>query len=278
MRDGVKLSADVYLPANDGHIEPGPFPVILERTPYSKRRWPANCPDGVFWARRGYAYVNQDCRGRFGSEGVFAAYPGEGDDGVDTVAWVMRQSWCNGRIGLTGSSYFASTAQAILVRDPPGIASAVIRVGAGNYHEDGAWSGGAFQLTHNVNYGLGLAATGPTADRDAKIRDAFVRAQAPAAAFDLMRRSPLPRGGSVFALSPNDDAWYQEWQRHELYDDYWKQNGYTFDYGKAPDVPILLIGQWYDAFNGGMLDAFAGTLVHFARLERDGRLAPPLPR
>src|SRR5688572_32325206 len=65
MRDGVKLSADVYFP-----IGKGPFPVILVRTPYD------NAPlveKGLFFAQNGFVYVAQDCRGRYDSEGEF--YP-----------------------------------------------------------------------------------------------------------------------------------------------------------------------------------------------------------
>jgi hypothetical protein len=258
MRDGVMLATDVYLPADSATVLPGPWPVVLERTPYSKLRSPGNTPDGPFWPRLGYAFVKQDCRGRYGSEGTFVSYPQEGNDGVDTMAWIMRQSWCNGKIGVTGSSYYASTAQAILCANPPGLAAAVIRVGAGDYHEDGAWSGGAFQLTHNINYALGLAAASKDADADPKVNTALNAALEPKAALELMRRSPLPLNGSVLALAPSDNVWYQEWQQHELYDDYWRQNGYRFDYRAAPDIPILLIGTWYDAFLGGMLDAYTG--------------------
>jgi putative CocE/NonD family hydrolase len=258
MRDGVRLATDVYLPTRDGAILPGPWPVVVERTPYSKLRSPGNTPDGPFWPRLGYAFVKQDCRGRWGSEGVFESYPRETDDGVDTIAWIMRQPWCNGKIGVTGSSYYASTAQAILCANPPGLAAAVIRVGAGDYHEDGAWSGGAFQLTHNVNYALGLAAAGKAAAADPKVQAALNAALEPRAAFALMQRSPLPPGGSVLALAPDDERWYQKWQQHELYDDYWRQDGYKFNYHAAPDIPVLLIGTWYDAFLGGMLDAFTG--------------------
>jgi putative CocE/NonD family hydrolase len=60
------------------------------------------------------------------------------------------------------------------------------------------------------------------------------------------------------ALAGTYDAWYQEWQSHELYDAYWKQDGYRSDCRAAADVPILLIGTWYDAFLGGMLDAYTG--------------------
>ncbi len=71
MRDGVRLSADVYLPAAGG-----PFPTIVTRTPYESAR-DVFIENGFWWARRGYAFVVQDCRGRFESEGVFhtAAYP-----------------------------------------------------------------------------------------------------------------------------------------------------------------------------------------------------------
>jgi uncharacterized protein len=258
MRDGVRLATDVYLPAKDSQALPGPWPALLERTPYSKLRSQTNTPDGRFWASRGYVFVVQDCRGRFGSEGRFISYPAEGDDGVDTVAWIMRQPWCNQRIAVTGSSYYASTAQAILCRNPPGIIAAVIRVGAGDYHEDGAWYGGAFLMTHNVNYALGLAATSPEADADPKVKEAVARALETRNAFALMRESPLPPGQSVLALTPPNEEWYQDWQNHELYDDFWKRDGYRFDYRNAPDVPVLLIGTWYDAFLGGMLDAYAG--------------------
>ncbi|MFL5280691.1 MAG: CocE/NonD family hydrolase [Rhodopila sp.] len=258
MRDGVRLATDIYLPTDNGRILPGPWPVVVERTPYDKLRSQTNTPDGPFWASRGYAFVKQDCRGRFKSEGKFVSYPSEGDDGEDTIAWIMQQDWCNGKIAVTGSSYYASTAQAILCRNCPGIAAAVIRVGAGDYHEDGAWYGGAFQMTHNINYALGLAMNSQAAERDPKRKAVLTEALQTPNAFALMQRSPLRYGASVLALSPDDDRWYDDWQRHELYDEFWQQDGYRFEYKAAPDVPVLLIATWYDAFLGGMLDAYSG--------------------
>mgnify|MGYP001550759992 CR=1 FL=1 len=60
MRDGARLATDVYLPTHDGTLLPGPFPVVLERTPYLKTRNQTNTPDGMFWASRGYAFVTQE--------------------------------------------------------------------------------------------------------------------------------------------------------------------------------------------------------------------------
>lgn len=85
MRDGVRLSVDLYLPK-----APGPFPVIL---------W------AVWWAKRGYAVVAGDCRGRFESEGVFYAYVDDGRDTCDRAEWISRQSWYGGRLGTYGRSY-----------------------------------------------------------------------------------------------------------------------------------------------------------------------------
>jgi len=95
---GIQLAADVYLP--DG---PGPFPVILVRTPYDRvghlGKWSEP------FVERGYAYVATDCRGRFESEGEFLRPFDEAVDGKATVEWVAEQKWCNGRIGMWGRSY-----------------------------------------------------------------------------------------------------------------------------------------------------------------------------
>lgn len=114
MRDGVRLFADVYLPRGDG-----PFPVILIRVPYGKRSEYIFMPAlGRFWKERGYAFVVQDVRGRFGSEGSFTPFsygrdtfqPGkEISDAYDTLDWVAAQSWCDGSIGMMGESYYGYT-------------------------------------------------------------------------------------------------------------------------------------------------------------------------
>ena len=260
MRDGVALATDLYVPAKDGSALPGPWPTVLERTPYGKGRFYANAPDGSDYARHGYVMVVQDVRGRYASEGVFSSYPQEGPDGLDTFTWITNQPWYNGQVVVTGSSYFASTAQAILVQNPPGLTAAAIRVGPGNYHEDGAWRGGAFLLSHNVNYALRLAAEGHESAANPRVEQTLQANRSIEHALRLMRLSPLTLDFSPLALAPSYDQWFQDWQDHELYDDYWKTvgNGFTEHYANAVGVPVLLIGQWYGAFLGGTLDQFAG--------------------
>jgi putative CocE/NonD family hydrolase len=84
MRDGTKLATDLYMPNG-----PGPFPVIVERTPYNKQ----DCKNrhAPYFAERGYAVLIQDVRGRFRSPGIFLQYQDEGwgkrQDGYDTIEW-----------------------------------------------------------------------------------------------------------------------------------------------------------------------------------------------
>ena len=80
MRDEIELATDIYRPKAEGK-----FPVILVRTPYKKEM---NELQAKFFARRGYVYAVQDCRGRFSSPGVWEPFVNEANDGYDTVEWL----------------------------------------------------------------------------------------------------------------------------------------------------------------------------------------------
>ncbi len=99
MRDEVNLSSDIYLPEASG-----PFPTVLMRTPYDNRGEP-NVKKARRLANVGYACVVQDVRGRFDSSGEWYPFRSEATDGKDTLDWVAEQSWCNGRVGMSGGSY-----------------------------------------------------------------------------------------------------------------------------------------------------------------------------
>ncbi len=159
MRDGVRLATDVYVPATTGSAAAGKHPVILERTPYNKtapsrsERTPTNpSPLGraevaAFFARRGYAVVYQDCRGRYKSEGEFVKYLSDGNDGYDTCAWIVKQPWCNGRIATMGLSYAAHTQGALGSAGAPGVVAMFLDSGGfSNAYQDGIRQGGAFEL------------------------------------------------------------------------------------------------------------------------------------
>jgi len=101
MRDGVRLSTSVIRPKGVTH----PLPVILIRTPYDRDGELAHQDKLVAaWIAGGYALVLQNERGRGWSEGRYQFVGGARNDGYDTLSWIVKQPWSNGRVGTVGCS------------------------------------------------------------------------------------------------------------------------------------------------------------------------------
>src|SRR5437762_1742614 len=119
MRDGTLLAADIYRPTAAGR-----FPAVVERTPYNREESVIlRTQTPQFMAARGFVFVVQDVRGRWGSDGIW--YPfiddgwGDNQDGYDTIAWVAEQPWCNGKVGTAGGSYSGQTQMFLAPTRPP---------------------------------------------------------------------------------------------------------------------------------------------------------------
>ncbi|MBS0274760.1 MAG: CocE/NonD family hydrolase [Proteobacteria bacterium] len=151
MRDGVRLSTDFHVPLGAKL----PLPVILVRTPYGKNM--AMPTLRAVFPEQGFVLAIQDIRGRGESEGMFVANLGiEREDGYDTVEWLARQSWCNGRIGAWGSSYLGETAARLAaMRHPNHRASIIMFDGsnaAGDYRNGAFLQGGVTMLWGLFNW------------------------------------------------------------------------------------------------------------------------------
>ncbi len=150
MSDGVRLASDVYLPPGEG-----PWPTILMRTPYGRKR---GGPAAVA-ARLGYAGVIQDMRGRFDSEGENLPFIGCGwvdhADGADTVAWIRKQPWSNGKIGTFGASAGGITQNLMAAAAPEGLVAQYIVVAAASLYTDAAYTGGALRKEQAENWTRG---------------------------------------------------------------------------------------------------------------------------
>ncbi|MFJ9561148.1 CocE/NonD family hydrolase [Streptomyces fuscichromogenes] len=139
MRDGVELATDVYLPD-----EVSTHSAVLVRTCYDKSsRYTALTFEAEYYRSRGYVFVAQDVRGKFRSGGETLPYAYDVADGYDTAEWITRQPWSNGRIGVTGQSYYGFTTWAAVASGHPAIRAAVpmvtgIDMGAG--HVGAQWS------------------------------------------------------------------------------------------------------------------------------------------
>lgn len=147
MRDGVKLAATVYLPAEEGE-----YPAVLLRTPYGRK---ANERFAVL-AREGYAFVAQDQRGRGESEGENVAFLNDGwgdlQDGYDSVEWVARQKWCSGAVGTIGASAMGIAQNLMAGAAPPALKAQVIMVAATSLYHDAAYPGGVFREEQVVRW------------------------------------------------------------------------------------------------------------------------------
>ncbi|MFJ9900010.1 CocE/NonD family hydrolase [Streptomyces sp. NPDC091280] len=133
MRDGVELATDVHLPEHSTAHS-----AILVRTCYDKSsRYTALSFEAEYYRARGFAFVTQDVRGKFRSGGETVPYAHDVADGYDTVDWIVRQPWSNGRVGVTGQSYYGFTTWAAVASGHPAIKAAVpmvtgIDMGAGH--------------------------------------------------------------------------------------------------------------------------------------------------
>jgi putative CocE/NonD family hydrolase len=266
MRDGVRLATDIYRPAENGKPLPGPFPVILERTPYGKTvvsRSELSLKEPVaksradvasFFVARGYVVIYQDCRGRYGSEGEFVKYLSDGNDGYDTCAWIVAQPWCNGKIGTMGLSYAAHTQGALACAGSPGIAAMFLDSGGfANAYQDGIRQGGAFELKQ-VTWAYRAAFESPEVAKN-PARIAALKAIDIKAWFAKM---PWARGRSPLTPAPEYERYvFDQWE-HGLFDAFWKQLGIYAEgfYDRFSDAPMTFLSAWYDPYPRSATDNY----------------------
>jgi hypothetical protein len=272
MRDGIKLACDVYRPARDGQPVTGAFPVILERTPYDKGavsrseitarepKEPKRREDvAAFFTRYGYVVIYQDCRGRYGSEGVFRKYLDEAADGYDTCAWIVQQPWCNGRIGTMGLSYAAHTQAALASLNPPGLAAMFIDSGGfSNAYQSGIRQGGAFELKQ-ATWAYKQALKSPSVRADPERRAALEAVDLHAWFADM----PWRPGHSPVTAAPEYEAYLFEQWTHGAFDDYWAQPGIyaAGAYEPFADVPQVHLSSWYDPYARTATENYTGLVT-----------------
>jgi len=140
MRDGVRLATSVFLPEGDG-----PWPTIIQRTPYNKATYARTAPR---YTGEGYAYVLQDSRGIHKSEGDYFPFESDMPDGYDTIEWIAKQSWCDGKVGITGASAMGIAANLAAASDPPHLVAAFVIVAPEGLFNQSRFIGGVFKESH----------------------------------------------------------------------------------------------------------------------------------
>ncbi|PYT63453.1 MAG: acylase, partial [Acidobacteria bacterium] len=278
MRDGVRLATDIYRPKN----APGKVPTIWVRTPYNFNFWdirngvPADMTTILTAIKRGYAYVIQNERGHFFSEGNYDILGAPRTDGDDALSWISSQPWSNTKVGTTGCSSTAEYQMGIAAMGNPAHAAMNVQgFGAGvgrvaPYYEQGNWyRGGAVQMLFiawlygeqnqvrpmfpadssqadliRESKSFDLAQQLPPVEWSKALwhlpeQDILKAVDGPPGIFaDAM---PVPTGGRMIKRTPNDPAWY----KGGLYHDDMPLN-----------VPGLWFMSWYDVSIGPNLALF----------------------
>lgn len=137
MRDGVRLATDVYLPKGDG-----PWPVVFHRTTYGR----SSIQYAPAYVVSGVVVVSQDMRGHGDSEQTgIQGLQNHGNDGFDTISWLNKQSWCNGRIGTIGGSAAGLAQYSIAPEAPPGLVAMTPAAATPAMYNHVLFLGGAFR-------------------------------------------------------------------------------------------------------------------------------------
>jgi putative CocE/NonD family hydrolase len=242
MSDGVRLATLVYLPKNPKANIGGSFPVIFVRTPYGigsmiEGMWP--------YVARGYALVLQETRGtsyldpKHRSEGVWEPMIKEPEDGAESLAWITRQPWSNGKICMAGESYTGYTEWSATMAGNPALKCLIAQSSMGTAITDGTFGeGGAYYIFWMLNQPILPNRTWT----------------------EILHHRPL-RDLDRFATGKDLPQW-KTLIDHPMNDAYWKrQDWYN---AKVPrEFGSLQISGWFD-------DDFRGTESNWALMQRTG--------
>jgi putative CocE/NonD family hydrolase len=238
MRDGAVLRANLYLPSL-----PGPFPVLVFRTPYSKDEGDADNEETFRSAvKRGYAVLVQDVRGRFASDGIYNPYRNEGKDGYDTIEWAAVQPWSNGSVGMFGLSYPAAVQWLAAVENPPHL-KAIAPAMCFSSMSQFIYFGGVFETEW-----ISWAYKNMSPDARARLGLPGPRTVAEAGReYDRLGRDTLQGWLPLLDLPYLKDTcpWYYDWLTNAPYSAYWDFANLHDKYGRV-QCAVLNLSGWYD--------------------------------
>jgi putative CocE/NonD family hydrolase len=245
MRDGVRLNATVYKPADSKEA----LPVVFTMTPYISDSYHDRA---MFFARNGYAFALVDVRGRGNSGGDFEPFANDARDGHDVVEWFAKQSWCNGKVAMWGGSYAGYNQWATLKEFPPHLATIVPAAAA--------HPGVDFPAPHNIfdSYDIqwltftsgvtpNLKLFGEQSYWVGKYRERYL-GHVPFRQLDSLVGNPSPH--------------FQKWLRHRTPDEYLDAMSPTPEQYARIDLPILTITGHYDGDQPGAMTFYRRHMEH----------------
>lgn len=254
MRDSVKISVDIYRPA-----DPGRYPAILIHTPYSNNAAGFTNRAREF-AKRGYVVAISDCRGRFDSDGQWDPYdPKHKTDGYDLVEWLAKRSYCDGKVGMMGQSYMGWTQWWTATQAPPSLKAIVPEVSPPDQFFNGPYQEGIL-VCWAMDWAPAMAG-----------RTGQIAGTGPYGGFAVNRQKDymqLPYVKLAKLRGAFDAPWFESWIRqNSSTSPYWKGIAYqTKEAYSRVNVPSLNVSGWFDA-------NYPGTPMNYAAMKKFGATA-----
>ena len=246
MADGVELAATLHLPSPSL----GPQPCVLEALPYRKDDLTSSyrpeyqrlCDDHA------YAVARLDVRGT-GSSGGRATdeYPvQEQRDLAEVIAWLAAQDWCDGNVGMYGTSYSGFNSLHMAAEHPPAL-KAVVAIFATDdrYTDDVHYCGGSVRWLDRVDYCHYMT--------------------------PMNALPPVPAlwgegwRDEWLARIEEHEPWLFTWLEHQRRDAYW-QHG-SIRPGYDVDVPVLVVAGWADGYRNNSFRTLAAMRAAGRRAE-----------
>ncbi len=249
MPDGTRLGVRLWIPEG---AEQRPVPVVFEYLPYRKRDGVRKRDDATAQnlAPYGIAFARVDIRGTGDSDGVMTDEyaPPELNDGVECIAWLAEQPWCNGSVGMRGISWGGINSLQIAAMAPPAL-KAIMPMGCvdNRFLGDAHYIGGAL-ATENFKWGTYFKVfMGAPPDPEISGAD-----------WEKKWRERLEATPAIL----------ETWTSHQRYDDYWQRGSVATDYRRIK-CPVYVVGGWLDPYSN-----VVGSLLAGLRVPRKGLIGP----
>ena len=240
--DGAQLAARVWLPED---AEADPVPALFELIPYRKSDGTTHRDSlrAPYYAGHGYAVLRVDMRGSGDSDGVLLDEytTQEHDDAVAAIAWIARQPWCDGNVGMMGISWGGFNSLQVAARQPPELkAILVIGFTDDRYADDVHYMGGCVITSQMLSWASVMFAYNALPPDPRWVGDRWREMW-----FERLEGSP---------------PFIEEWLSHQTRDAYWKHGSAGEDYA-AIRVPVYAVGGWADSYNNSVPRLVAGLSV-----------------
>jgi putative CocE/NonD family hydrolase len=233
LTDGIRLAVSLYMP--EGAKPDEKFPAILEYLPYRKDDWTLSRDWNLhtYFVRRGYVVARVDIRGTGASEGTppDREYSDqEQQDGLEVIAWLARQPWSTGSVGMMGISWGGFNAIQMARLHPPEL-KAIIAVCATEelFHDD----------IHYIDGLMHVDEFEPAMDLE----------------LGLTRSPDFPTDEKSLAPRFDSSPWFLLYLRQQRDGPFWRRASVAPDRYGEYTVPSFMVG--------GFLDGYRDSLPRF---------------